>query len=378
MVAQASGAWGEVRGIVLLLVGVCLSQLGTPVATGWSFRAAKASSQAEQQRPFGTTAEFVRVDFSAVTGSGSLPDDLSVEDLTLKIDGHERRIATLQFVRTSSAASALSGVAPIPRDAVAGASEQQDSSSGRRFFLVFDHESMRPGEDMLVKGAIGTFVRGLGANDEVAVLSAPRGRVELDLTVEHRGISPAVERIAGHAPSTRDPCDEVLRSIDFVTELRRLADGVGPLPGRKTFILVTRGLYKQDARCGSLREPLKDMALAAERAQIVIYAIQPGEIPDLARSRPAQVAAGGPTTDDRLTEGIEDLVGVTGGLLLRPAARVDSVFERILTETSGYYVLGFEVLASDRDGRSHKIDLRTRRKGLFIRARTTFSVQPSR
>lgn len=62
------------------------------------------------------------------------------------------------------------------------------------------------------------------------------------------------------------------------------------------------------------------------------------------------------------------------GELFRPSARVDTIFSRILTESSGYYLLTFEPIASDRNGRRHDIALETTRREITLRARPSFTL----
>ena len=82
---------------------------------------------------------------------------------------------------------------------------------------------------------------------------------------------------------------------------------------------------------------------------------------------------------DLKLERLEDLAGVTGGVLFRLSGAGDTTFARIADEVSAYYLLGFEPGARERDGKRHKIELTTKRPGVLIRARPGFIIdEPDR
>src|SRR4029079_17866747 len=49
--------------------------------------------------------------------------------------------------------------------------------------------------------------------------------------------------------------------------------------------------------------------------------------------------------------------------------------KRLATELSGYYLIGFEPAAHDRDGKAHKIDVSVSRKSVTISARPELRVE---
>jgi len=73
-----------------------------------------------------------------------------------------------------------------------------------------------------------------------------------------------------------------------------------------------------------------------------------------------------------LGAGLDRLAGIAGGALVRVEAGTgDYAFQRVLRETSAYYLLGIEVEPDDRDGRPHFIDVDVDRRGAEIRSRRT-------
>ena len=68
-------------------------------------------------------------------------------------------------------------------------------------------------------------------------------------------------------------------------------------------------------------------------------------------------------------EGLELLAGATRGTLFTVTGTGQNLFERIESELSGYYLLGVESEAKDKDGRSHTIRVDVPRRGAIVRSR---------
>lgn len=66
------------------------------------------------------------------------------------------------------------------------------------------------------------------------------------------------------------------------------------------------------------------------------------------------------------------LAGAARGSLFRVTTTPDFAFERISRGLEGYYLLGVESLADDRNGRRHAISVKSTRRGVTIRSRRSF------
>jgi hypothetical protein len=75
--------------------------------------------------------------------------------------------------------------------------------------------------------------------------------------------------------------------------------------------------------------------------------------------------------------GLESLAGVTGGEVL-PLLAGEEAFKRVARESAGYYLLGFEPDASERNGSRHRIELRLGRDNVRVRARPEFIIPKAR
>ncbi|HJZ74095.1 MAG TPA: tetratricopeptide repeat protein, partial [Vicinamibacterales bacterium] len=69
------------------------------------------------------------------------------------------------------------------------------------------------------------------------------------------------------------------------------------------------------------------------------------------------------------SEGLELLAGAARGALFIVAGTGAPLFERIEAELSGYYLLGIESDAKDKDGKSHSIRVDVPRRGAIVRSR---------
>ncbi len=69
--------------------------------------------------------------------------------------------------------------------------------------------------------------------------------------------------------------------------------------------------------------------------------------------------------------GLEIVAGTAAGSVIRVRGTAPEVaFDRVLRETSAYYVLGVECGEEDRDGRPHPIRVRVKRRGAEVRSRS--------
>jgi len=125
----------------------------------------------------------------------------------------------------------------------------------------------------------------------------------------------------------------------------------------------------------------KDALDAATRANVSIYAIDPR---GLAVPEEEMITMSGIVPDDPLTglrstdladelrmaqDSLRVLAGETGGFASVSSNDFAPALERIVAENSSYYMLGYYPTNDKRDGRFRRIDVRTTRPGLEVRAR---------
>jgi hypothetical protein len=72
------------------------------------------------------------------------------------------------------------------------------------------------------------------------------------------------------------------------------------------------------------------------------------------------------------TSGLEQLAGASRGELYRINTGAEFAFDRISHALDGYYLLGVESRPDDRNGKRHRVGVKTARRGVSIRSRRSF------
>ena len=149
--------------------------------------------------------------------------------------------------------------------------------------------------------------------------------------------------------------------------------------GRKTVVLVSTGIMTSDRPGG--RPNIGDMGLwigqEAAKANATVYSLfidsQRTERTTGASRRPPR------RTDDVsrdsliLSQALSEVGAMSGGMLLTAIqGSGEFAFDRVLGETSAFYLLGVEPAESDRDGRPRQLTVKanTGQRGAAVRARS--------
>jgi hypothetical protein len=100
--------------------------------------------------------------------------------------------------------------------------------------------------------------------------------------------------------------------------------------------------------CDLTTNDFQKAGIAASQARARVYVIQPD------------------TSATGNTEGLESLAGATGGQYQRIATDANP-FARIALETSAYYVATVDAEPNDRNGQSHRVEIKVAREGTTVR-----------
>jgi VWFA-related protein len=157
------------------------------------------------------------------------------------------------------------------------------------------------------------------------------------------------------------------------------------IPGRKAVVLVTGGLLVSDRLEGhpDVGNIALSMGQKAARANATIYTVQIDQTffagyggasnkgvgnADLARDRAMSA------------NWLEDFSRSAGGTRINvpPGGTNDFAFDRVLRETSGYYLLGVEPADADRDGQPRELKVRVSTSGATVRHRQWVVIPPKR
>jgi VWFA-related protein len=155
--------------------------------------------------------------------------------------------------------------------------------------------------------------------------------------------------------------------------LRTLLAGLAEVPGRKSVILVSAGVLVSDRPEG--RPDLGDMGTVmgqvAARANATVYTLHIDAA--ISPAAASQRGTGSPELSrDRALQGnwLNAFSAAAGGKLIYvPAGRPDFAFDRVLRETSAYYLLGVEPAEADRDGQPRELKIKVSGRGVEIRSR---------
>jgi VWFA-related protein len=374
-----------------------------------------------QQPVFRAGVDLLRVDVQVVGDAGEPNTMLRSEDFDVRIDGRPRRVLSAELVQYAPSERG-------PRtSAVMIRTPGQIPEDGRLYVLAVDQASISAGGLMEVRQAVRHFVSQLRPEDMIGLYEFPFRHPTLDLTHDHRAVARAFERVMGLRerqlgvfslqPSeiidiTAGDTDAlnrvVLRECDpddtscptavrqeahamagyYETEAQQRLHGISNLvyglarvPGRKTVIMVSGGMMSTTRTGGrpdvtGLMSIIGEAAAAAEANFYVIHwdmSFFEAYSATTRRTVHAPQHAFQSLFDDRtaMSQGLEWFAGKSGGALLRvEAGSGEHVFNRVLRETSAYYLLGVEPQPEDRDGASHFLRVRVKPRGSTVRHRT--------
>ena len=179
--------------------------------------------------------------------------------------------------------------------------------------------------------------------------------------------------------------------------LAAIVDALRGVQGRKAAILLTEGLFKTEAN----ESRLQSVVHSANRANVAVYAVAAGRLQGLSTQAIVgrQVNNAGRLSQMRTIASDSELAGVsmlrdlertsdlvrydpraslewiterTGGFFVRGTNDLEGALERIDGDLRSYYLLGY-VPGSERwDGRFREIEVKVRRKGARVRARSGY------
>jgi hypothetical protein len=323
------------------LVWVCALLVGTPLVVPIALA---------QRTPLTTS---VLVDFTA-RARGEVVHDLTVEELTLRVNGRPRAITSLQLVQLGG--TPLSAV-PEPF------ALNQPDVMGRSILFVLDWPSIGAGREALLRSSIRAMAASLQPSDRVALALVPYDGIVVDFTADHALVMDRILSASGRAMRADAPSsDFACRSRVTLEAIRGLLESVSGGVGPTTVVFVSSalagpvrdGLTTQFPGPCELRPMLfQDVADAAMRARANVYVIEPEVAPSAGATR----------------AGLEHLAGVTRGTLVTLASTGPAGLVQVANETSMFYLVTFEATPEEQNGSRHRVDLRTTRQAVSIHLR---------
>lgn len=410
------------EGVIVRRIGLLILSL-LVIAAGWA-------APAIAQQVFRSTVDLIAVDVQVVDRDGHPVLGLPIDRFAVTIDGRRRRVVTAELVdyrpwtRTPGAAGADS-----PRPA------ESPAPPPRVFLIAVDGTSFRADQTQGVLTSARAFVDRLPPDDLVGLFAYPHGP-RLSPTTNHADIARAIGSITGErdpggvqefhlrpselvelstwvsgygsgqgrdlalricGDSNPDEQAQCLKRLEFevksalltyegqanasLGELRSFLDSLSVLPGRKTVVLVSAGIVASDVPGG--RPDISDLGnqvgKAAAQGNVAVYTlfIDRSLIEQFsAETRRSTVTQVNLARDSELLlRWLDQFSGAAGGSLVKVATgNTEPAFDRILRETSAYYLLGVELAQADRDGRVHQILVKVNERGATVHGRSWVAV----
>jgi VWFA-related protein len=336
--------------VVLLHVASAVAQ--TPPTTDSSDPRPKAAETIEVSR--------IVIDAHVLDPDSQLVTNLTSDDFIVRVDGKQAKIETVEWVNELPSEMVETDEKGVE------ISRTPQPAPGRLFVYYvqteFARNSPRVMGEMAVVRAIRKYIDLLQVNDRVAILQFDSHlKLRLDFTGDHRQIEEAFARVllidepppppAVPSPSLASLLDRDQMRITYSDEkaLTLLAHALGKIDGAKKVILFGWGLDTADSRMNvSPRVVLAAGELAAARATLYSF----------------NFGLGG-----RMRFGMQEVAEDTGGFY-SPLSR--NGFERLRALLQGHYEIEVRDPVPSVPGKLHRIEVRARRKGLVVEARSSF------
>lgn len=377
--------------------------------------AAQDPAPAPSQPTFRAGTELIAIDATVVDDSGHPIPNLTAADFELLVDGEPRTVVSAEFIRQAPRERTIeeASARELPF------STNETLIGGRLVLIVFDLEGIGSGAGREASHAATQFLDELSDADQVGVLAFPNG-VHIDFTHDREQVRKALEQVVGrgdlrqrgeynvgiseafgiddgddgafsrvYVRECADERDELGRELcragilsqarmdavayrqrgdNSLRVLRNLLRAFRQVDAPKTVVWISEGLPLPEQ---ALQIP--EIARLAASARTTLYALHLDQtiIGDASRQRSSPSMM-----QDRnlVRDGLANLAGATRGALFTSVGSGSNVFARIAREMAAYYLLSAEPTERDRDGKSHRIEIRVRRPKVSVRARSEFTM----
>lgn len=370
--------------------------------------------QTPAEPQFHAATDVVRLEVTVLDRDRRPVRELTTADFRVLEDGHERPITVFTPVELSTPSRERT---PAWQETVVDdVASNRMPDEGRLVVIVFDW-SIRFQDQTSARRIATAAIDALGPADRAAVLfanAAASSGVPQNFTQDHALLRRAVDQpfAVAEIAAPREPgnsngvklddpegyqsgdcfcrlcslelltrVSNVLRQVSsrpkvilFITEYVRTVEALqGALPPAGSFASPTStsigGTYSQ--RAGVCSSPLRDAREALQRsagdANVTIHVIDPVGV-ETSENTPLGERG---RISERQTL-LPVLADLTGGRTVMNTNDASTAIPAILAETSSYYLIGFTPAADARRG-SHKIEVKTRRKDVSIKARDRYS-----
>jgi VWFA-related protein len=395
---------------------------------------ATAFASAQPPSPtFPSKVELITVDVVVVDKNGQPVPGLTQDDFVVEEDGRPQTIVSFEAVRREATPPERAPAAAV----VATNAVAKDERPGRAFAIVIDDLGLELSDLVETRRAMAAFLeRSVQGGDDVTLATTsgnawwsariPEGRGDLQAVVarlrvrttnasnasdyisdyeafwiENRGdfaAAPIRGRVIkrwtdNNVCFERDPaCSDLVKSkaraVDAERTLRMRATletvrrallSLGPVRGRKSLLLFSRG-FIEDAS-----SQIRDVVAASRETNTAVFFVDARGLTALSDTSSSAATAGTPdvtqlgrTSFESRTlaaAGAMSLADETGGFSIRNTNDLAAGAERVAAESRVFYMLGFEAPPGKKPGEWRKLHVDVKREGLKVRARRGYSLR---
>jgi VWFA-related protein len=367
------------------------------------------------QPTFRSEINYVEVDVVVTDAQGNFVTGLTAADFEIADAGKPQTIETFHEINVpiERADRLLYSETAIYPDVATNAAVAE----GRVYLIVLDDLHIAPMNVVHVRRRAREFVeRYVGSNDLVAVLhTSGRGNVSQDFTsnrslvlkaigafmgsglqsAAQNKMEDAVQRAASEIADgdirDRDMRERSVRARNMFMTVRNLAEYMASFQGRrKALLLFSEGMDLDGSAMGDahvvqdVRTAMYEAIAAATRANVHIYSVDAAGLDSAAPGADVQGSAvagavppAGTSALDMMRERrnaqgtLRSVAEQTGGYAIVNTNNFTDGYTRVMRDSSTYYLLGFYP-TTNRDGKFHKLTVRTKRPGLQVRARAGY------
>jgi VWFA-related protein len=187
------------------------------------------------------------------------------------------------------------------------------------------------------------------------------------------GDTGCIESIISEAAALASYLEE--RATQSLNGIAALLDALRTYPGRKTVVVLSGGMAVSDRPGGrvDVGNEATQLGEQAAHANATIYALHVDTGMShtySAQSRRARDSVSLERERRLSSRLLDEFAGASGGALLSVLVGAgDIALDRVLRETSAYYLLGVEPANMDRDGRAHRLQVKVSQRGATVRSR---------
>lgn len=381
---------------------------------------------ADQQPPappaqptFKTGINFVRVDVIVSDKSGNPVSDLKQSEFEVTEDGKPQTVETFRLVKidTNTAFSETRRAIQTRADEENAAADED----ARIFVFFLDDYHVRLGNSMAARKPMVEFItNNLGPRDLVAVMYPMTPLDAVTLSRDHSGVIRALERFEGrkfnyeprnyteerYAQYPAEVVERIRRQVSL-SAIEGLAVKLGALrEGRKAIVMISEGFTSvlppqmrdpiasmpgfgnpnrgnPNAGVGNMNEDradflgqvdiqqeMREVFNAANRSNTAIYAVDPRGLATGEFDINENVGLQRSNESLRQTQDtLRVLADETDGRAIVNRNDLGRAMKQIVTDSSAYYLLGYNSSQAPQDGKFHEIKVRVKRPGVQVRAR---------